>query len=209
MSWWVVSTMAAGQLGSGIYSADAARKAGIAQSDEYSRVAEETMITEAFNRRERNKEARHDDMRTLEQGARALNEVATQGQKERASMMAEGGGSGAIVNSGSTLDVMMTEAVNNTVKQLSVVDATKSAIESNQRNLKNINESNYRNAKLGQSQLNRKSDMTKKASQDAFNAGIFSAIVKSGSTLASGYSPTSKTPKKGTGRYGPANRFEP
>jgi hypothetical protein len=199
MSWWVTGAMAVGSAVSGIYSADAKRRSGKAQADEYARVAKETMLTESFNRRQRNQESRQTDLSTLEQGARALSEVATQGQKEQAAMMAESSGSGAIVSSGSTLDVMMSEAVNNTVRQLSVVDATKDAIESNQRNLKNTNESNYRNAKLGQSQLNRKENMTNKASKDAYTADIFSSIVQGGAYASKGYSPTSKRKQFGTG----------
>lgn len=185
MSWYFVAATVV----SGAYSADAKRRAGQAQSKEFDRVAKETMVTEAYNRRKRNVESRQTDLSTLEQGARALSQVAMQGQKDQGAMKAESGGSGAIIGSGTTLDVMMTEAVNNTVQQLSVVDATQDAIGSNQRHLKNTNESEYRNARNRAMGLSRQASMTEKATQDSYTADMLSTGVKAASVYASNKSP--------------------
>mgnify|MGYP003644478758 CR=1 FL=1 len=185
MSWW----FAAASFGAGVYGAEVNKKGKLAQGREFDRAAEETMLTEAYNRKKRNIESRQTDLSTLEQGARALSDVAMQGQKDQASIKTESSGSGAVVSSGTTLDVMMTEAVNNTVQQLSVVDATQDAIGSNQRHLKNTNESENRNARNRAMGLKRQADMTRKSAQDQYTADVLGATVKAASVYASNKSP--------------------
>lgn len=193
MSWW----FAAATVASGAYGADANRKGGLARGKEFDRASKETMLTEAYNRRNRNVESRQTDLSTLEQGARALSQVAMQGQKDQATRSTESAASGAIVSSGTTLDVMMTEAVNNTVQQLSVVDATEDAIVSNQRQLKNTNESEYRDARNRAMGLKRQADMTRKSAQDQYTADMLGTAVKAATVYASNKSPAKPgtTPK--------------
>ena len=186
MSWW----FAAATVASGAYGADANRKGKLAQGKEFDRASKETMLTESYNRRKRNVESRQTDLSVYEQGARALSQVAMQGQIDQEKTKTESAGSGATVSSGTTLDVMMTEAVNNTVQQLSVVDATEDAIVSNQRQLKNTNESEYRNAKNRAMGLKRQADMTRKSAQDQYTADMLGTAVKAATVYASNKSPS-------------------
>ena len=192
---WVMVAIGGAQTVAGLYGADAKRKGARGQADEYGRVARDTLLTAKYNIRKREDESKQKQFSTYEQGARALNQVAVEGQKQQGRIIAESSGSGAVVSSGTTLDVIMTEAVNNTVQQLSVVDATKDAMQAEARATKNANEAEWRNAKNRSAQLDRKAEMTKKAAQDAYTAEVLSSIVSGASTAASGFKGSSpKTP---------------
>jgi len=190
MSWWFVGATVV----SGAYSAETKKKGAKAQADEYGRVARDTLLTAKYNIRKRNDESKQKQFSTYEQGARALNQVAVEGQKQQGRIIAESSGSGAVVSSGTTLDVLMTEAVNNTVQQLSVVDATKDAMQAEARATKNANEAEWRNAKNRSAQLDRKAEMTKKAAQDAYTAEVLSSIVNAAAIGAKGSSSSSTSP---------------
>ena len=190
----IMESIAVASALAGLYGADAKRKGARGQADEYGRVARDTLLTAKYNIRKREDESKQKQFSTYEQGARALNQVAVEGQKQQGRIIAESSGSGAVVSSGTTLDVLMTEAVNNTVQQLSVVDATKDAMQAEARATKNANEAEWRNAKNRSVQLERKAEMTKKAAQDAYTAEVLSSIVNAAAIGAKGSSSSSTSP---------------
>ena len=199
MSWWVTGALAVGGAVSGIYGAEAKRKSDKEQGKENQRVRKESLLTAKYNIRQNNKASAQKQMDMLEQGGRALAEVAAQGQKQQGEVIAEAGGSGSVVSSGTTLDVMMTDAINNTVQQHSVVEATKDSLANEKNNNANMNQTMWRNAKLGNERSGRQLALNDKASGDTYLANILSSLVGGGKIAASGYTPTKKSKQVGTG----------
>jgi hypothetical protein len=182
MSWVVASSLALGATGVGIYGAESKRKSDKDQNLENEKVNKASLLTTKYNIQQDYKESQGRQADMLEQGGRALAEVMTQGKKDQDEMLTEGGSSGALVSSGTTLDVLMSNAINNTVQQHSVVEATKESISNEQRNVKNRGKSNWLNAKQGYERNNRQTALNEKRSKDEYLGNILGSIVSGGKT---------------------------
>ena len=184
MSWVVASSLALGATGVGIYGAESKRKSDKDQELENTKVNKASLLTTKYSIQQDYKESQGRQADMLEQGGRALAEVMTQGKKDEGEMLTEGGSSGALVSSGTTLDVLMSNAINNTVQQHSVVEATKESISNEQRNVKNRGKSNWLNAKQGYERNNRQTALNEKRSKDEYLGNILGSIVSGGKTFA-------------------------
>lgn len=181
----------------GLYSADAQRRAGYAESKALKSAGRESLVTALYNIRERDKQAKQEKFDIYEKGARALNQVAREGKIKTDAVKAEVSGSGASVSSGTTLDVLMTNAVNNTVEQLSVVNATGDALDNVERTRMNTNKSEWMNAKSMADKYEKQSVQAKKSADDAFTANILSTIVDTSANLYLSGAFKSKPPDTG------------
>ena len=168
-----------------LYGAHAKKKGRLGEADSYDDAARDSLLTAKFNIRKRDEESKEKQFSTFEQGARALNQVAIEGQKHQEEIKTESAGSGALISSGTTLDVMMTDAINNTVQQLSVVDATRDAMTAEERSRKNANEAEWRNAQNRASNYEKRAESTRKSAQDAYVADVISTIAQTGANMHS------------------------
>ena len=192
----IMTTLAIAKGVGELYSADAQRKAGYAESKALKSAGRESLVTALYNIRERDKQAKQEKFDIYEKGARALNQVAQKGKIETDAGKAEASGSGASI-SGTTLDVLMTNAVNNTVEQLSVVNATGDALDNVERTRMNTNKSEWMNAKNMADKYEKQSVQAKKSADDAFTADILSTIVDTSANLYLSGAFKSKPPTTG------------
>ena len=182
MSFWVASGLALTALGGGIYGAESKRKSDKDQKLENTKVNKASLLTTKYSIQQDYKESQGRQADMLEQGGMALAQVMSQGKKDESAMLTDGASSGALVSSGTTLDVLMSNAVNNTVQQHSVVEATKESIANEQRNVKNRGKSNWLNAKQNYETNNRQTALNEKRSKDEYLGNILGAIVSGGKT---------------------------
>ena len=144
----------------------------------------DSLLTANYNIRKRRQESMQSQYKVLEQGGRALGEIKQQALEAQGVATAEAGGSGQIVSSGTTRDVLNKMAGDAFQAELDVALEAKNAMSDIARENKNLNESEWRNAKMQSDAYKAEADATDKATdnklmQDILKTGIDTAMMGS------------------------------
>ena len=198
MSFWV----AAASFLAGTASAALSKKSKMEQARERRRAANESLVTAAWNIRERNKWARHTSFEVLDAGTAKYVETAIAGKTAEASAKATAASSGALVGSGTpraVLSAIVRDAVD---AQTQVLLDTNRNLKALEYDTENQNKSEWRNTNLFVTQQNRAADNEEKAANRQFVADMIATTSSAYSTgaTASGTGDISKwgskTPSK-------------
>ena len=175
MSWWVAGT----SFVSGTASAALTKKSKMEQARERRRAGRETLVTAAWNIRERNKWARHTSFEVLDAGTAKYVETAIAGKTAEASAKATAASSGAAVGSGTpraVLSAIVRDAVD---AQTQVLLDTNRNLKALEYDTENQNKSEWRNTNLFVTQQNRAADNEEKAANRQFVADMIETGVSS------------------------------
>jgi len=183
MSWFYVGMTAATAV-SGAMGAKSNWDAGKAKSKALKGASRDSLLTANYNIRKRRQESMQSQYKVLEQGGRALGEIKQQALEAQGKATAEAGGSGAIVSSGTTRDVLNKMAGDAFQAELDVALEAKNAMSDIARENKNLNEAEWRNAKMQSDAYKAEADATDKATnnklmQDVIKTGIDTAMMGS------------------------------
>ena len=183
MSWFYVGMTAATAV-SGAMGAKSNWDAGKSKSKALRGASRDSLLTANYNIRKRRQESMQSQYKVLEQGGRALGEIKQQALEAQGKATAEAGGSGAIVSSGTTRDVLNKMAGDAFQAELDVALEAKNAMSDIARENKNLNEAEWRNAKMQSDAYKAEADATDKATenqliQDVIKTGIDTAMMGS------------------------------
>lgn len=183
MSWYAAAVVLAGAA----TSATSQRKAGLESARNRRRSARESLLTAKYNIAQKKIESKKQQWDALDAGGSVIQKLAIQGKKAMGSALVASGGSGAVADSGSTRQAMDGIAREALMAQTEVVLATRKHIQAIARNTDNSNISEWRNAKLNQTQQNRIANNEMQIAENNFRAGLMNAGTKAystGSTVA-------------------------
>ena len=182
---YVAGALALLSLYQGYMGAKSAKAGALAKADEYDLLAYETNLTKKFNWQERNKATTQLKLQTLQSGTDKAAMAGVRGLKVVEGMKAETGGSGVALGSGTPMEVVINQHLQNANTQLSIMQGTQDRLSSIHDNAVAVNKMEDWKANMRIKQLRRAASSARSGADASFYAGMIGAFTTAGTTYRS------------------------